>query len=79
MNKIVSNPMLDIKMPGADTKDAQIYLFNFCQECLEGCPTDAAFQLMRDLTVLASREAKARNKSVVTSIVSHLPRRFKDE
>lgn len=80
MNKNVPNPMLDIKMPGVDTKDAQIHLYTFCQDFLEGDPTNAAFQLMRNLTVLASREEKARNRNVVTSIVKHLPqRRFNDE
>ena len=51
----------------------------FCDTFLNGDPTDAAFQLMRNLTLLANREQKVRATNVVTSIIKHLPRRFDDE
>jgi len=73
------NPMLDILMPGADTKAAQIHLHNFCDTFLNGDPTDAAYELMRNLTLLANRDQKVRRSNVVTSIIEHLPRRLDDE
>lgn len=75
MIQFKDNPMLDIDMPGADTKDIQIHLYNFCQTCINGDPTDAGFQLMRNLQALANREEKTRSRKVKTSVVSLVTRK----
>lgn len=63
----IGDPSMGLIFEGRDAKELAIHLSSFCSK-FKQCPTDAAHQLYRNLSLLADKKAKQPRVRVVTSI-----------